>query len=699
MMKVNALHSIFMRLVVGFTAIFLVVLFAALGSLRNGNSTAESVYILTDHTTPVLTASQQIELLLVQIAGEFQQILTQQDHESINSLEASLRDRQANLATLLDDSSALVAPLSGAEHAFESLEQISSLNQALARLIDNTLALHKNSIEQRQAFFALIRGIDEIERQFSPEFEALLFSLDDDYSLATANEFYASFLHGIMTIKDIALAQDAESLLVLTERFNHWQQSHQTQFFAFTSLAMSYPESRGFMQSAEGYTNQLLEISLGTEASSGLIVLREEILALQSAYEQNLAHFFEQQAAALRPINALNQWSWQYNAQTQAVIQEQLSQTGRYILIALFITLAVSITVLLLLLKSLGKPLLTLKTILGALARGNLTEAISHHSQDEIGELTQAVEQTRRQLGEMVREIKGKAELVQSTAMDNEQLSDSLKSRSIEQSREVDSISTSMVEMSATVTEVATIAQQGMKLTEQSTVEIEQTSQDIDRNLSALNALKDSILATVERMTFLTDEMKGIETISSTIESIAEQTNLLALNAAIEAARAGDQGRGFAVVADEVRLLASRTAASTSEIRSTVENLISAYSSLSSTMDDNRAAVESCHSCSLQAVQSIGSFRERVLEINNLNSGIAQTAQEQGTTAEDISQRLVLIADIIKESSSSAITASDYSQQLGLLANELEKSVERFVTEPSTEEDTTQPGEDPVSVE
>ncbi|MCH8531742.1 MAG: methyl-accepting chemotaxis protein [Saccharospirillum sp.] len=684
MHKVKPFHSILMRLVVGFSAIFLVVLLAALNSIRNGNSTAERVYILTNHTTPVLTSSQQIELLLVQIAGDFQQILAQQDHESISPLESNLRDRQAALGGLLEESSALVAPLSQAESAVDSIERISDLNQSLASVIDNTLGLHKNSIEQRQAFYALIRDTDNIERQFSPEFETLLFSLDDDYSLATANEFYASFLQGIMTIKDIALAQDAESLSVLIDRFNLWQQSHQTQFFAFTSLAMSYPESRAFMQSTEGYTNQLMEISLGTDSSPGLILLREEILALQSAYEQNLTLFFEQQSAASRPIRTLNQWSTQYNAQTQADIQGQLSQTGRYILIALFCTLAVSISVLLLLLKSLGKPLLTLKTILGALARGNLTEAIDHHSQDEIGELTLAVEQTRQQLGDMVREIKGKAELVQRTAMDNEQLSDTLKSRSIEQSREVDSISTSMVEMSATVKEVATIAQQGMKLTEQSTVEIEQTNEDIDRNLSALNALKESIHSTVERMTHLTDEMKGIETVSSTIESIAEQTNLLALNAAIEAARAGDQGRGFAVVADEVRLLASRTAASTSEIRNTVESLIRAYSSLSSTMEDNRSAVESSHACSLQAVQSIGSFRNRILEINDLNSGIAQTAQEQGTTAEDISHRLVLIADIIKESSSNAVTASEYSQQLGVLANELEGSVERFITEPAS---------------
>lgn len=73
----------------------------------------------------------------------------------------------------------------------------------------------------------------------------------------------------------------------------------------------------------------------------------------------------------------------------------------------------------------------------------------------------------------------------------------------------------------------------------------------------------------------LEEKSKSISNIVSAINDIAEQTNLLSLNASIEAARAGDAGRGFSVVAEEIRKLADQCLASSSQISSIVDEIVS----------------------------------------------------------------------------------------------------------------------------
>ncbi|MCW1932192.1 methyl-accepting chemotaxis protein [Pararhodobacter zhoushanensis] len=71
----------------------------------------------------------------------------------------------------------------------------------------------------------------------------------------------------------------------------------------------------------------------------------------------------------------------------------------------------------------------------------------------------------------------------------------------------------------------------------------------------------------------LAHAIEGVRRSVEDIAEVAQLTNMLALNAQVEAARAGQSGRGFMVVAEEVKAMSERTAAATSTINKTLQNL------------------------------------------------------------------------------------------------------------------------------
>src|SRR5690606_18251653 len=65
--------------------------------------------------------------------------------------------------------------------------------------------------------------------------------------------------------------------------------------------------------------------------------------------------------------------------------------------------------------------------------------------------------------------------------------------------------------------------------------------------------------ALAEDVAALSERLRTVTQITTTVEELADRSELLALNASIEAARAGEHGRGFAVVAQSVRDLAEQS--------------------------------------------------------------------------------------------------------------------------------------------
>ncbi|ARD61544.1 methyl-accepting chemotaxis protein [Kosakonia radicincitans DSM 16656] len=192
------------------------------------------------------------------------------------------------------------------------------------------------------------------------------------------------------------------------------------------------------------------------------------------------------------------------------------------------------------------------------IAAGNLGEEIKVTSKDETGQLTSAISHMQDELIKIVTEIRGGAENIATGASQIMAGTRDLSARTEEQASSIEQTASSMEQISATV-----------KNTGDNTANASQLSARASNAVTDNGKLMASLTQEIQNISNSADKMSDIINL---IDSIAFQTNILALNAAVEAARAGEHGKGFAVVAQEVRNLAQKTANSSKEIRTLIEN-------------------------------------------------------------------------------------------------------------------------------
>ncbi|GIC78097.1 methyl-accepting chemotaxis protein [Moritella sp. F3] len=162
------------------------------------------------------------------------------------------------------------------------------------------------------------------------------------------------------------------------------------------------------------------------------------------------------------------------------------------------------------------------------------------------------------------------------------------------------------------------------------------------------------------------------------IGEIAEQTNLLALNAAIEAARAGEQGRGFAVVADEVRNLASRTQASTADIKHILDDLNKISRAASTAMNRGVTQANKSVAESYNAVEALASITTKVSAINEINERIAAAAEQQRSASNLIETSIGSIADNASDVKNNADELEQITAQVQTLNHQFQHLTKQF---------------------
>jgi len=290
----------------------------------------------------------------------------------------------------------------------------------------------------------------------------------------------------------------------------------------------------------------------------------------------------------------------------------------------------------------LTRPVVSLFSVLKAIAEGDLTQPIEAKGKDEIAVMSLLLKDTQEGIRQLITTIKKETTTLldignalagnmdKTTGAMNEITGNILDIES-----RINKQNTSVIETNATMEEVVSNINQLNGHIDHQGRFVSQASSSIEEMVANTRSVTDTLVRNSANVKILMEsseigkaglqgvaadiqeisrESEGLLEINSVMANIASQTNLLSMNAAIEAAHAGESGKGFAVVADEIRKLAENSSAQSKTIGVVLKKIKTSIDKISKSTENVLTGFEAIDTSVKTVSDQEGSIRNAMEE-------------------------------------------------------------------------------------
>lgn len=312
------------------------------------------------------------------------------------------------------------------------------------------------------------------------------------------------------------------------------------------------------------------------------------------------------------------------------------------------------------------------------LAKCDLSRKFDSSGNDEIAHVSRMINQLIEELCNVISRISATSNQVAASAQQLLSTAGQISHGAENVAVQTATVATAGEEMSATSGDIAQNCQMAAEGAQRASQSARNGAEVVEKTVAVMGQIAEKVQESAKTVASLGARSDQIGAIIGTIEDIADQTNLLALNAAIEAARAGEQGRGFAVVADEVRALAERTTRATKEIGEMIKAIQNETKGAVAVMEQGVHQVETGTMEAARSGEALRDILEHVNAVAVQVSQIATAAEEQTSTASEISNNMLKITVEVQQTSQGAQESATAAAHLNGNSEELQRLVQQF---------------------